>query len=103
MGKAVEKRTTEGLMSMCQACPTDRVTLSQQLRPPHKGGQVFLLAVENRPNSEQRLQTVALPSRWETRLAQGLGHSAFHSVSQEAKDHGHCTSNNRQPSPRLNN
>lgn len=47
-------------MSMCQACPTDRVTLSQQLRPPHKGGQVFLLAVENRPNSEQRLQTVAL-------------------------------------------
>ena len=77
MGKAVEKRTTEGLTSTFQACPTDRGSLSQQRRAPQKGGQVLLLAVENRPSTEQRLQSVALPSRRETRLAQGLGIQHF--------------------------
>lgn len=50
-------------MSMCARPALQTVTLTAAA-PPHKGGQVFLLAIENRPNSEQRLQTVALRGRW---------------------------------------
>lgn len=60
--------------------------------------QVFLLAVENRPNSEQRLQSVALMAAGSSQQAGDLasprtGPFSISQCLQEAKDYGHCTSN----------
>lgn len=48
VGKAVEKRTVEGLTSVCHSLPTDCMSaLSQQLQPKQRGKQVSTLTFYN--------------------------------------------------------
>lgn len=67
VGKAVEKRTAEGLTIVCRPLPTDCMSaLSQQLQPKQRGKQVSTLAFYNR--HKQQAGTAENGSR---------GHSIF--------------------------